>query len=157
MHRTYYFAQSFPGFWLVPPLLSDGNFTPTFLRFTFTGGSNVTLEGSTDPSWGWVSSHGQQVREKTLIINGRVLTRVYQWWDVKLQVNRPPGWGFQGITKGEIKHMKLWQVSAGYDTRCDTRLFNLSVVSPSPGVLVLVAPRTCTYITTRSWPSRTPR
>ena len=28
-----------------------------------------------------------------------------------LQVNRPPGWGINGITNGEIKNMKLWQVS----------------------------------------------
>ena len=29
------------------------------------------------------------------------------------QVNRPHGWAFQGITDGEIKNMKLWQVSGG--------------------------------------------
>ena len=31
--------------------------------------------------------------------------------DVALQVNRPHGWGFQKITNGEIRYMKLWQVS----------------------------------------------
>ena len=31
--------------------------------------------------------------------------------DLALQVNRPHGWGFQKITTGEIKYMKLWQVS----------------------------------------------
>jgi hypothetical protein len=31
--------------------------------------------------------------------------------DLALQVNRPHGWGFQKITDGEIKYMKLWQVS----------------------------------------------
>ena len=38
----------------------------------------------------------------------------YQWWDVMQkpapQVNRPHGWGFQNITNGEIKYVKLWQV-----------------------------------------------
>lgn len=29
-------------------------------RLAFTGGSNVTLSGSTDPSWGWIDGHGQQ-------------------------------------------------------------------------------------------------
>ena len=62
MHRMYYFVQSFPGWWSVPHhFLSNGNLTPTFRRFMFTGGSNVTLEGSQDPRWGWVNSHGQQV------------------------------------------------------------------------------------------------
>ncbi len=31
-------------------------------RFTFSGGTNVTLRGSTDPEWGWVDAHGQAVR-----------------------------------------------------------------------------------------------
>ena len=31
--------------------------------------------------------------------------------DPALQVNRPQGWGFQNVTNGEIKYMKLWQVS----------------------------------------------
>ena len=31
--------------------------------------------------------------------------------NLTLQVNRPFGWSFHGITNGEIKYMKLWQVS----------------------------------------------
>ena len=50
------------------------------------------------------------------VANGRALTEFRQWWDVMqeiaLQVNRPHGWAFQNITGGEIKYMKLWQVSA---------------------------------------------
>jgi hypothetical protein len=30
-------------------------------RFTFTGGNNVTLRGTTDPQWGWIDGHGQAV------------------------------------------------------------------------------------------------
>jgi len=33
--------------------------------------------------------------------------------ELALQVKRPKGWGFNNITNGEIKHMKLWQVSVG--------------------------------------------
>jgi len=33
--------------------------------------------------------------------------------ELDLKVNRPHGWGFQKITDGEIKYMKLWQVSVG--------------------------------------------
>lgn len=71
--------------------------------FKFTGGSNVTLEGSRNPNWGWVNSHGQQ------------------WWDVMQdlasQVNRPKGWGFQKIINGEIRYMKLWQpIGASFST-----------------------------------------
>ena len=43
------------------PSPANSNLTPTLPRFKFAGGSNVTLEGSTDPHWGWVNSHGQQV------------------------------------------------------------------------------------------------
>jgi hypothetical protein len=97
------------------PFLPNDDFNSTFPRFTFTGGTNVTLEGSRDPQWGWVDSHGQQVGEKLLIAGGRVLIRVCQWWDVMQelasQVNRPHGWAFQNIVNGEIKYMKLWQVS----------------------------------------------
>ena len=37
----------------------------------------------------------------------------FQWWNVMQtsRVNRPTGWGFWGITNGEIKYMKLFQVS----------------------------------------------
>ncbi|KAJ7696742.1 pectin lyase fold/virulence factor [Mycena rosella] len=67
-------ASSFPGSW-----------------FTFTGGKNVTLRGSTDPKWGWVDGHGQA------------------WWDAVQQVNRPHGWAFSKITNGVIRDMKLWK------------------------------------------------
>lgn len=71
--------------------------------FTFSGGTNVTLEGSEDLHSGWVDSHGQQ------------------WWnvmqDLDSQVNRPNGWAFQKITDGEIKYMKLLQpVAASFST-----------------------------------------
>ncbi|KAJ7631646.1 pectin lyase-like protein [Mycena polygramma] len=59
--------------------------------FTFTGGNNVTLRGSTDPEWGWVDGHGQA------------------WWDAVQQVNRPHGWAFNHITNGVIRDMKLWK------------------------------------------------
>ncbi|KAI0714728.1 pectin lyase fold/virulence factor [Earliella scabrosa] len=67
-------SSSFPGSW-----------------FTFTGGNNVTLRGSTDPQWGWVDAHGQA------------------WWDAMQQVNRPHGWAFKSITNGVIRDMKLWK------------------------------------------------
>jgi len=59
------------------PFLPNGNLTATFFRFTFKGGSNVTLEGSKDPGWGWVDSHGQQVGGKLLITSGCVLIKAY--------------------------------------------------------------------------------
>jgi len=53
-----------------------------------------------------------------LIARGHLLTKTYQWWnrmqEVAQRVNRPHGWAFQGITNGEIKYMKLWQVSVGW-------------------------------------------
>ncbi|KAJ6520551.1 pectin lyase fold/virulence factor [Mycena sanguinolenta] len=67
-------ASNFPGSW-----------------FTFSGGNNVTLRGSTDPEWGWVDGHGQA------------------WWDAVQQVNRPHGWAFNHITDGVIRDMKLWK------------------------------------------------
>ena len=55
--------------------------------------------------------------QKMPITDYQVLTEVCQWWDamqeIALQVNRPHGWGFQKITGGEIRYMKLWQVSVG--------------------------------------------
>ncbi|KAJ7842243.1 pectin lyase-like protein [Mycena olivaceomarginata] len=59
--------------------------------FTFSGGNNVTLRGSTDPKWGWVDGHGQA------------------WWDAVQQVNRPHGWAFSHITNGVIRDMKIWK------------------------------------------------
>ncbi|KAM5539945.1 hypothetical protein V8D89_006448 [Ganoderma adspersum] len=67
-------ASSFPGSW-----------------FTFTGGTNVTLRGSTDPNWGWIDAHGQA------------------WWDADQQTNRPHGWAFSKITNGVIRDLKLWK------------------------------------------------
>ncbi|TBU26834.1 pectin lyase fold/virulence factor [Dichomitus squalens] len=67
-------ASGFPGSW-----------------FTFTGGNNVTLRGSTDPKWGWVDGHGQA------------------WWDAAQQTNRPHGWAFNHITNGVIRDIKLWK------------------------------------------------
>ncbi|KAG7100209.1 hypothetical protein E1B28_001984 [Marasmius oreades] len=67
-------GSSFPGAW-----------------FTFTGGTNVTLRGSTNPHWGWVDAHGQA------------------WWDANNQVNRPHGWRFSKIDGGVIRDMKLWK------------------------------------------------
>ncbi|PIL31273.1 hypothetical protein GSI_05971 [Ganoderma sinense ZZ0214-1] len=67
-------ASGFPGSW-----------------FTFTGGTNVTLRGSTDPNWGWIDAHGQA------------------WWDAGQQTNRPHGWAFSKITNGVIRDLKLWK------------------------------------------------
>ncbi|KAJ7642073.1 pectin lyase-like protein [Roridomyces roridus] len=67
-------ASSFPGSW-----------------FTFSGGNNVTLRGSTDPEWGWIDAHGQA------------------WWDADQQVNRPHGIAFSKITNGVIRDMKIWK------------------------------------------------
>ncbi|KAG6834862.1 hypothetical protein H0H93_006850 [Arthromyces matolae] len=67
-------SSSFPGSW-----------------FTFTGGNNVTLRGSTDPNWGWIDGHGQA------------------WWDTQNQVNRPHGFAFAKISNGVIRDMKIWK------------------------------------------------
>jgi len=67
-------SSSFPGSW-----------------FTFSGGTNVTLRGSTDPEWGWVDAHGQA------------------WWDADQQTNRPHGWAFNKVNGGVIRDMKLWK------------------------------------------------
>ena len=120
---------SFPGL-----LNSNHNLTHTRCRFTFKGGSNVTLEGTQDSNWGWVSSNGQQVREALLPTYSRVLTNMRQWWDamqtLKSRVNRPHGWSFNKITNGEIKYMKLWQVSVG-STRLGYLPLNLFVTARS--------------------------
>jgi len=75
------------------------------------------LEGSQDSSWGWMDSHGQQVREKLSTICGCALIKVYQWWDAMQvsakQVDRPTAVGFLGMTGGVVKYMKMWQVSVG--------------------------------------------
>ncbi|KAJ3888884.1 pectin lyase-like protein [Lentinula edodes] len=59
--------------------------------FDFTGGTNVTLQGSTDPNWGWIDGHGQA------------------WWNINQQTNRPHGWAFSHITNGVIRDLKLWK------------------------------------------------
>ncbi|PPQ93425.1 hypothetical protein CVT25_004497 [Psilocybe cyanescens] len=59
--------------------------------FTFTGGNNVTLRGSTNDKWGWVDGHGQA------------------WWDAQQQINRPHGWAFSKINNGVIRDMKIWK------------------------------------------------
>ena len=112
------FVQGYEGGWSVPSLSSrNSNFTPTSLRLFLNTGTNVTLEGSQDPHSGWVDSHGQQVREKLSTICGCALIKVCQWWNVmqksEEKVGRPTGWSFLGITKGEIRYMKVSQVSVG--------------------------------------------
>lgn len=67
-------ASGFPGSWI-----------------SFSGGTNVTLRGSTDPEWGWVDGHGQT------------------WWDAQNQENRPHGIAFDRIINGVIRDMKIWK------------------------------------------------
>jgi len=69
--------------------------------------------------------------------------------DLDSQVNRPHGWAFRDITNGEIKYMKLWQVSVGVVRPVLQSDLTPASLSPWPGVLALVAPRTCTPTTTR--------
>ena len=112
------FVQGYKGAWSVAALsFRNSNFTPTSLRFYFNTGTNVTLEGSQDPHSGWVDSHGQQVRERLSAICGCAFIKVRQWWNVMQdsakQVGRPVGWSFLGIAKGEIRYMKMRQVSVG--------------------------------------------
>lgn len=54
-------------------LLENCSLTLTSPRFAFSGGSNVTLEGSVDPYSGWVHSYGQKVESTLLTANIRVL------------------------------------------------------------------------------------
>ncbi|KAG6919078.1 hypothetical protein DXG01_009331 [Tephrocybe rancida] len=92
-------SQSFPGAW-----------------FTFSGGNNVTLRGSTDPKWGWVDGHGQA------------------WWDTQNQVNRPHGWQFNKINNGVIRDMKLWMpIAWNFATSGSTNLhaYNNKIVAVS--------------------------
>ncbi|KAJ7761678.1 pectin lyase-like protein [Mycena metata] len=66
---------------------------------TFTGGTNVTLRGTTDPEWGWIDGHGQA------------------WWDAMQQTNRPHGIWFHNITGGIIRDMKIYKpVGWNYQT-----------------------------------------
>ncbi|KAG6827103.1 hypothetical protein H0H92_013215 [Tricholoma furcatifolium] len=76
--------------------------------FTWDGGSNVTLRGSTDPEWGWVDGHGQA------------------WWDTQNQVNRPHGYAFSKINGGVIRDMKIWMCvlsSDGFSSGGSNMLF----------------------------------
>ncbi|KAL0952100.1 hypothetical protein HGRIS_008733 [Hohenbuehelia grisea] len=84
--------------------------------FSFSGGNNVTLRGTTDPKWGWVDGHGQA------------------WWDAMQQVNRPHGWAFKKINNGVIRDMKLWKpVAWSFSTSGSTNLhaFNNKIVAVS--------------------------
>ncbi|KAJ7203142.1 pectin lyase-like protein, partial [Mycena pura] len=66
---------------------------------TFTGGTNVTLRGTTDPEWGWIDGHGQA------------------WWDAMEQTNRPHGIWFHNINGGVIRDMKIYKpVGWNYQT-----------------------------------------
>ena len=81
-------------------------------RFSFSGGNNVTLRGSTDPKWGWVDGHGQAA--SILVISklkSLIIDPVAQWWDANQQVNRPHGWAFSKIKNGVIRDMKIWKAS----------------------------------------------
>ncbi|KAJ7261429.1 pectin lyase-like protein [Mycena rebaudengoi] len=59
---------------------------------TFTGGTNVTLRGTTDPGWGWIDGHGQA------------------WWDATERTHRPHGIWFHNINGGIIRDMKIYKV-----------------------------------------------
>ncbi|KAJ7336379.1 pectin lyase-like protein [Mycena albidolilacea] len=66
---------------------------------TFTGGTNVTLRGTTDREWGWIDGHGQA------------------WWDAMEQTHRPHGIWFHNITGGTIRDMKIYKpVGWNYET-----------------------------------------
>ena len=52
--------------------LGSPQFTPlviraSLVRITFTGGTNVTLRGTSDPKWGWIDAHGQQVSKRAAL------------------------------------------------------------------------------------------
>ena len=82
------------------------------VRIAFTGGTNVTLRGSTNPDWGWIDGHGQAVRA----FQGDCLGQAdaFQWWDAVNQDNRPHGIAFSKIAGGVIRDMKLWKVNELY-------------------------------------------
>ncbi|KAJ7787144.1 pectin lyase-like protein [Mycena olivaceomarginata] len=66
---------------------------------TFTGGTNITLRGTTDREWGWIDGHGQA------------------WWDAMEQTHRPHGIWFHNITGGTIRDMKIYKpVGWNYET-----------------------------------------
>ncbi|KAJ3484579.1 hypothetical protein NLI96_g5546 [Meripilus lineatus] len=99
---------------VIQNIVGSSNFPGAW--FTFSGGSNVTLRGSTDPEWGWVDGHGQA------------------WWDTNQQVNRPHGWAFSKITNGVIRDMKIWKpIGWNFATSGSTNLhaFNNKIVAVS--------------------------
>ncbi|GLB43691.1 putative glycosyl hydrolase 28 family protein [Lyophyllum shimeji] len=105
-------------------------------RFTFSGGNNVTLRGSTDPNWGWVDAHGQT------------------WWNAQNQVNRPHGFGFSKITNGVIRDMKLWKpIAWNFATSGSSNIhaFNnrIVAVSENPDKVKSFSPRPSP--STRKW------
>lgn len=82
------------------------------VRFTFTGGSNVTLRGSLDTKWGWVDAHGQAVGYSRIPEFLHPMPYLLKWWDVDQQTNRPHGWAFSKINNGVIRDMKIWKASS---------------------------------------------
>ncbi|KAJ7863376.1 pectin lyase-like protein, partial [Mycena leptocephala] len=88
---------------------------------TFTGGTNVTLRGTTDPEWGWIDGHGQA------------------WWDAMEQTHRPHGIWFNNINGGIIRDMKIYKpVGWNYETTgsSDVHVFGNTILAkpiPSPG------------------------
>ncbi|KAK0465961.1 pectin lyase fold/virulence factor [Desarmillaria tabescens] len=84
--------------------------------FSFSGGDNVTLRGSTDPDWGWVDAHGQG------------------WWNTMEQTNRPHGWSFKKVNNGVIRDMKIWKpIAWNFATSGSTNLhaFNNIIMAVS--------------------------
>ncbi|KAJ7695337.1 pectin lyase-like protein [Mycena olivaceomarginata] len=70
-----------------------------FARMTFTGGTNITLRGTSDREWGWIDGHGQA------------------WWDAMEQTHCPHGIWFHNITEGTIRDMKIHKpVGWNYET-----------------------------------------
>ncbi|KAK7052027.1 glycoside hydrolase family 28 protein [Favolaschia claudopus] len=83
---------------------------------TFTGGTNVTLRGTTDPEWGWIDGHGQA------------------WWDAMEQTNRPHGIWFHNIKRGVIRDMKIFKpVGWNFQTdgSVDVHVFKNTILAKS--------------------------
>ncbi|KAL8292334.1 hypothetical protein RQP46_001800 [Phenoliferia psychrophenolica] len=64
-------SSTFPGYW-----------------FSFAKGSDITIEGASNPHRGWIDAFGQQ------------------WWDAGNQISRPHGWKFSA-SNVEINKVKL--------------------------------------------------
>jgi len=100
-------------------MVFSSKMTPCFVctqdirRFQFTGGKNVTLRGSTDPSWGWIDGKGQAVGHLSFDISPNS-DPILQWWGAVQQVNRPHGMAFNHVTGGVIRDMKIWKASQGF-------------------------------------------